>query len=68
PAWMASFGSRLCRKLGPRDEEIAAMERPKGAFCYYQGASFRRSISPQKGRSTKSPTRAAARERERLAV
>jgi hypothetical protein len=29
---MASFGSRLCRKNGPRDEEIAAMERPKGAF------------------------------------
>jgi hypothetical protein len=28
----------------------------------------RRSISPQKGRSTKSPTRAAARGRERLAV
>ena len=30
--------------------------------------AFRRSVSPQKGRSTKSPTRAAARERERLAV
>jgi len=29
---MASFGLRLCRKLGPKDEEIAAMERPKGAF------------------------------------
>jgi hypothetical protein len=29
---MASFGSRLCRKLGPRVEEVAAMERPKGAF------------------------------------
>jgi hypothetical protein len=29
---MASFGSRLCRKLGPKDEEVAATERPKGAF------------------------------------
>jgi hypothetical protein len=29
---MASFGSRLCRKNGPRVEEVAAMERPKGAF------------------------------------
>jgi hypothetical protein len=25
------------------------MERPKGAFCYYHGALFRRSISPQGG-------------------
>jgi hypothetical protein len=45
---MASFGSRLCRKLGPKDEEVAAMERPKGAFCYYQGASFG-APSPLKG-------------------
>src|SRR5882757_11557037 len=30
----------LCRKHGPRDEEVAAAERPKGAFVYYQGASF----------------------------
>jgi hypothetical protein len=29
---MASFGSRLCLERGPRDEEVAAMERPKGAF------------------------------------
>jgi hypothetical protein len=29
---MASFGSRLCLKRGPKDEEVAAMERPKGAF------------------------------------
>jgi hypothetical protein len=29
---MASLGSRLYRKHGPRDEEVAAMERPKGAF------------------------------------
>jgi hypothetical protein len=40
PAWMASLGSRLCRKLGPKDEEVTAMERPKGAFVYYHGASF----------------------------
>jgi hypothetical protein len=29
---MASFGLRLYRKNGPRDEEVAATERPKGAF------------------------------------
>ncbi|HXO67475.1 MAG TPA: hypothetical protein VN838_00810, partial [Bradyrhizobium sp.] len=40
PAWMASFGSRLCRKLGPRDEEIAAMERPKGAFVTTKARRF----------------------------
>src|ERR1700730_13066274 len=30
PGWRAC--SRLCRKLGPKDEEVAATERPKGAF------------------------------------
>jgi hypothetical protein len=30
PGWRAC--SRLTRKLGPKDEEVAAMERPKGAF------------------------------------
>jgi hypothetical protein len=33
--------ARACaRKSGPKDEEVAAMERPKGAFVYYQGALF----------------------------
>jgi hypothetical protein len=40
------------------------MERPKGAFCYYHGASFG-APSPLKveGRELKAQTRAAARER-----
>src|ERR1700754_4720034 len=53
------------RPQGRRNRCDGASER---RFCYYQGASFRRSISPQKGERTKSPTRAAARGRERLAV
>ena len=61
--------ARACaRKSGPKVEEVAAMERPKGAFCYYQGASFGAPSPLKKGRSTKSPTRAAARERRRVAV
>ena len=41
--------ARACaRKNGPRDEEVAAMERPKGAFLLPRRV-VRRSISPQKG-------------------
>jgi hypothetical protein len=41
--------ARACaRKNGPRDEEVAAMERPKGAFLLPRRV-FRRSVSPQKG-------------------
>ena len=60
--------ARACaRKLGPRDRNRCdgASER---RCCYYQGASFGAPSPLKKGRSTKSPTRAAARERERLAV
>jgi hypothetical protein len=45
---MASFGSRLTRKLGPKVEEVAATERPKGAFLLLRRV-VRRSVSPQKG-------------------
>jgi hypothetical protein len=39
PGWRASV--RACAgSVGPEVEEVAAAERPKGAFCYYQGASF----------------------------
>src|ERR1700750_1781616 len=65
PGWRAC--SRLCRKLGPKDEEVAATERPKGAFLLPRRV-VRRSVSPQKGERTKSPTRAAARGCRRLAV
>ena len=33
PAWMASLLAPAPGRTGPRDEEVAAMERPKGAFC-----------------------------------
>src|SRR5882757_4644486 len=32
PAWMASLLAPAPGRTGPRDEEVAAMERPKGAF------------------------------------
>src|SRR3954463_15967883 len=77
--WMAGRGQAAAgnrraarqpsrRKNGPLATN-PAMERPKGAFVYYQGASFG-APSPLKveGRKTKSPTRAAARGRERLAI
>src|SRR3954468_22507181 len=51
---MARKARARARKSGPRDEEVAAMERPKGAFCYYQGASFGAPSPLKKGRSTKS--------------
>jgi hypothetical protein len=41
--------ARACaRKSGPKDEEVAATERPKGAFLLPRRV-FRRSVSPQKG-------------------
>jgi hypothetical protein len=71
------------RKHGPRDEEIAAAGRWK-AFPwplilgdpgiklrhYYQGApsGVPSPLNGSRGDKDKSPTRAAARERERLAV
>jgi hypothetical protein len=48
PAWMASLLAPAPGRTGPRDEEVAAMERPKGAFLLPRRV-FRRSISPQKG-------------------
>src|SRR5947209_1997259 len=53
PGWRAS-SSRLCRKHGPRDEEAAAAERPKGAFLLPRCA-FRRSASPSSFRGRGSP-------------
>jgi hypothetical protein len=55
------------RKNGPLATN-PAMERPKGAFVYYQGALFGAPSPLKKGRSTKSLTRAAARGCGRLAV
>jgi hypothetical protein len=46
PGWRAC--SRLTRKLGPKVEEVAATERPKGAFLLLRRV-VRRSVSPQKG-------------------
>jgi hypothetical protein len=48
PAWMASLLAPAPGRTGPRDEEVAAMERPKGAFLLPRRV-VRRSISPQKG-------------------
>jgi hypothetical protein len=47
PGWRV-LSSRLYRKNGPRDEEVAATERPKGAFLLPRRV-VRRSVSPQKG-------------------
>jgi hypothetical protein len=45
---MASLLAPALGRTGPRDEEVAAMERPKGAFLLPRRVD-RRSISPQKG-------------------
>ena len=51
--------TRVLRRRGGASE---------GRIFYYQGASFGAPSPLKKGRSTKSPTRAAAREREVVAV
>jgi hypothetical protein len=33
PAWMAGESSRLCRKYGPKVEEVAAVERREALPC-----------------------------------
>jgi hypothetical protein len=61
PGWRAC--SRLCRKLGPKVEEVAATERPKGAFLLPRRV-FRRSVSPQKGEKKLKAQLARRRENE----
>ena len=66
PGWRAC--SRRCpevRSQGRRSRCDGASER---RFCYYQGALFGAPSPLKKGRSTESPTRAAARGQERVAV
>jgi hypothetical protein len=48
PAWMASLLAPAPGRTGPRVEEVAATERPKGAFLLPRRV-VRRSVSPQKG-------------------
>jgi hypothetical protein len=61
---MASFGLRLTRKLGPKVEEVAATERPKGAFLLPRRV-VRRSVSPQKGEKKLKAQLARRREDEK---
>ena len=65
PAWMAGFDSRLCRKHGPGDEEVAAGGAPGGVavcLCFpplreirrgVLQCAFRRSASPHFSRGGK---------------
>src|SRR5947209_9419292 len=67
------WGNPSCRKAAKSPEERSLSHKSRdGAserrFCYYQGASFGAPSPLKEGRKTKSPTRAAARGRWRLAV
>src|SRR5436305_9916272 len=68
-----SGGKPPCRKAAKSPEARSLSHKSRdGAserrICYYQGASFGAPSPLKEGRSTKSPARAAARERGRLAV
>jgi hypothetical protein len=67
PAWMASLLAPALGSQVPRSRKSPRWSVRKALF-YYQGASFGAPSPLKKGRSTESPTRAAAREREAMAV